>query len=185
MLFFFFFFKYALFKHPRAPNTTHFHLYVSMFLHDLDVSILPNNSYHDLIPTPVCTLYTRIVLYRIIVLCCHRLSICTDSIWLVLQKWTMMIIHFSLEGSVLDVSIHLYLSQHFLLGVRCNSHFFLNLAGGIFPFNPWQISLINTAIYRQITIRSENNIFDLAFILFELSYISLSSLLVYDRTIFS
>ena len=31
--------KYALFTHPRAPNTIHFHLYISMFLHDL--SVLP------------------------------------------------------------------------------------------------------------------------------------------------
>ena len=45
----FFFSKSALLIHPRAPNTIHFHLYMSMFLHDL--SILPNqNSCHDLIP---------------------------------------------------------------------------------------------------------------------------------------
>ena len=40
-----------LFIHPRAPNTIHFHLYISMFHHDL--SILPQkNSFHDLIPNP-------------------------------------------------------------------------------------------------------------------------------------
>ena len=35
---------------PRAPKTIHFHLYISMFLHDL--SILPKNSCHVLIPIP-------------------------------------------------------------------------------------------------------------------------------------
>ena len=39
-----------LFIHPRASNTIHFHLYISMFLHDL--SILPKYSCHDLIPNP-------------------------------------------------------------------------------------------------------------------------------------
>ena len=34
-----FFSKSALLIHQRAPNTIHFHLYISMFLHDL--SILP------------------------------------------------------------------------------------------------------------------------------------------------
>ena len=45
------FFKSALFMHPRAPNTIHFHFYISIFLHDL--SIVPKekkNSYYDLIP---------------------------------------------------------------------------------------------------------------------------------------
>ena len=37
-----------LFIYPRAPNTIHFHLYISMFLHDL--SILPKNNCYDLIP---------------------------------------------------------------------------------------------------------------------------------------
>ena len=34
--------KSALFIHPRASNTIHFHLYISVFLHDL--SILPKRN---------------------------------------------------------------------------------------------------------------------------------------------
>ena len=41
----------ALLIHPRAPNSSHFHLYISMFLHDLP--ILPQkDSCHTLIRNP-------------------------------------------------------------------------------------------------------------------------------------
>ena len=39
-LFIYLFSNSTLFIHPRVPNTIHFHLYISMFLHDL--SILPS-----------------------------------------------------------------------------------------------------------------------------------------------
>jgi hypothetical protein len=52
--------KSTLFIHPRAPNTNHFHLYISMFLHDL--SILPKKkiSYHDLTPNPLTKTQTPV-----------------------------------------------------------------------------------------------------------------------------
>ena len=47
----FFFSKSTLFIHPRAPNTIHFHLYITMCLHDLSI-VLRKNFCHDLIPNP-------------------------------------------------------------------------------------------------------------------------------------
>ena len=45
------FFKSTLFIHPRVLNTIQFHLYISMFLHDLSI-LEKENSCHDLIPNP-------------------------------------------------------------------------------------------------------------------------------------
>ena len=54
----------ALFTHPRAPYTIHFHLYISMFIHDLSIlQYIYKYSCYDLIPSPRISKKTNIIGY--------------------------------------------------------------------------------------------------------------------------
>ena len=58
----FFLSKSALSIHPGVPNTINFHLYIFKFLHDL--SMLPKNSCHDLVPNPSIYIHIHIYIYN-------------------------------------------------------------------------------------------------------------------------
>ena len=53
------FFKSILLIDLRAPNTIHFYLYISLFLHDLSI-LLKKYGCHDLIPNPCMYVYIYI-----------------------------------------------------------------------------------------------------------------------------
>ena len=76
LYFYIIYFKYffILFIHPSAPNTIHFHLYISMFLNDESCQ---KNSCHDLILNP-CIYRTALPLF----ICGKRICFCIFPIFL-------------------------------------------------------------------------------------------------------